>query len=110
MDSNSIRASRRCFLKSATGAVAAFTIVPRHVLGQGQIPPSERPNVAGIGAGGMGGGDIETVAGCGANIVALCDVDLRRASTIRKYPGAKVYRDFRKMLDEMDKQIDAVIV
>ncbi|MEN6575731.1 MAG: Gfo/Idh/MocA family oxidoreductase [Phycisphaerales bacterium] len=110
MDSNSIKTSRRRFLKSATGAVAAFTIVPRHVLGQGQTPPSERPNVAGIGAGGMGGEDIKAVAGCGANIVALCDVDLRRASTVQMFPKAKVYRDFRKMFDEMDKQIDAVIV
>jgi len=110
MGSNSIRTSRRGFLKSATGAVAAFTIVPRHVLGQGATPPSEKPNVAGIGAGGMGGEDIKAVSGCGANIVALCDVDLRRASTIKLFPGAKVYRDFRKMLDEMDKQIDAVIV
>ena len=101
--------NRRAFLSSAA-TVAAFTIVPRHVLGQGQTPPSEKLNVAGIGAGGMGGGDIDAVAGCGANIVALCDVDLRRASTIGKYPAAKVYRDFRKMLDEMDKQIDAVIV
>jgi predicted dehydrogenase len=104
------KTSRRQLLKSATGAMAAFTIVPRHVLGQGQTPPSEKLNVAGIGAGGMGGGDIQSVAGGGANIVALCDVDLRRASTMEKFPQAKVYRDFRKMLDEMDKQIDAVIV
>ncbi|MBP7049992.1 MAG: Gfo/Idh/MocA family oxidoreductase [Phycisphaerae bacterium] len=105
-----MKTSRRCFLKSTAGAAAAFTIVPRHVLGQGQRPPSERPNVAGIGAGGMGGEDIKAVAGRGANIVALCDVDLRRASTIKMFPKARVFRDFRKMLDDMDKQIDAVIV
>ncbi len=103
------KASRRQFLKSASGAVAAFTIVPRHVLGQGQTPPSEKLSIAGIGAGGMGGGDINAVAE-GNNIIALCDVDLRRASTIEKYPEAKVYRDFRKMFDEMADQIDAVIV
>ncbi len=104
------RTSRRTFLKSAAG-VAAFTIVPRHVLGQGQIPPSERPNVAGIGAGGMGGADIQAVAP-GANIVALCDVDQRpdHRTVIPDFPKAKVYRDFRRMFDEMDKQIDAVIV
>ena len=72
-------------------------------------PPSEKLNIAGIGAGGMGGGDINSVAG-GNNIVALCDVDLRRASTIKKYPKAKVYRDFRKMFDEMEDKIDAVVV
>jgi predicted dehydrogenase len=103
-------ASRRTFLKSAA-EVAAFTIVPRHVLGQGQIPPSEKPNIAGIGAGGMGGEDIRAVAGS-SNIVALCDVDQRpdHRTVISDFPNAKVYRDFRKMFDEMDKQIDAVIV
>ncbi len=107
------RTSRRQLLKSA-GAVAAFTIVPRHVLGgQGQTPPSEKLNVAGIGAGGRGGDDINEIAK-GANIIALCDVDLRPEhrdrTTIPKFPNAKVYQDFRKMFDEMDKQIDAVIV
>ncbi|MBM4026657.1 MAG: Gfo/Idh/MocA family oxidoreductase [Planctomycetes bacterium] len=105
-----VRTSRRELLKSATGAVA-FTIVPRYVLGQGQTPPSEILRVAGIGAGGMGGGDIQQVARDeGTRIVALCDVDVRRASTIEKFPEAKVYRDFRKMFDEMEKDIDAVIV
>ncbi|MCL5279510.1 MAG: Gfo/Idh/MocA family oxidoreductase [Planctomycetes bacterium] len=107
------RTSRRQLLKTA-GVVAAFTIVPRHVLGgQGQTPPSERLNVAGIGAGGRGGDDINEIAK-GANIIALCDVDLRPEhrdrTTIPKFPNAKVYQDFRRMFDEMDKQIDAVIV
>jgi len=104
--------SRRQLLKTA-GAVAAFTIVPRHVLGQGQTPPSEKLNVAGIGAGGRGGDDINEIAK-GANIIALCDVDLRpkhrEQTTIPRFPDAKVYQDFRRMFDEMDKQIDAVIV
>ena len=43
--------------------------------GVGFLAPSERLNVAGIGAGGMGGGDIATVSRLGANIVVLCDVD-----------------------------------
>jgi predicted dehydrogenase len=108
------KTSRRQLLKTATGAVAAFTIVPRHVLGgQGQTPPSEKLNVAGIGAGGRGGDDINEIAQ-GANMIALCDVDLRPEhrdrTTIPKFPNAKVYQDFRQMLDEMDKQIDAVIV
>jgi predicted dehydrogenase len=72
-------------------------------------PPSEKLNIAGIGAGGMGGGDINSVSG-GNNIVALCDVDLRRASTIKKFPKARVFRDFRKMFDEMEDKIDAVVV
>ena len=47
----------------------------------------------------------------GSNIVALCDVDLERAAnSFQKFPKAKQYRDFRKMFDEMDKEIDAVVV
>ncbi len=107
--------SRRQFLKSASGAVAAFTIVPRHVLGQGQTPPSERLNIASIGAGGQAAADIQQVTrDSGTRIVALCDVDLRPrrrgAPVTAKFPDANVYRDFRKMLDEMGDKIDAVIV
>ena len=109
MSRTSKNISRRKFLKASAGTVAAVTIVPRHVLGRGMTPPSEKLNIAGIGAGGMGGGDINSVSG-GNNIVALCDVDLRRASTIKKFPEAKVYRDFRKMFDEMEDKIDAVVV
>ena len=55
--------SRRTFLATTGGLALNFMIVPRHVLGgTGYIAPSERVNVAGIGAGGMGGGDIATVA------------------------------------------------
>ncbi|MHC4584908.1 MAG: Gfo/Idh/MocA family protein [Planctomycetota bacterium] len=109
MSRTSKNISRRQFIKASTGTIAAVTIVPRHVLGRGMTPPSEKLNIAGIGAGGMGGGDINSVSG-GNNIVALCDVDLRRASTIKKFPKARVFRDFRKMFDEMEDKIDAVVV
>jgi len=112
MSTGNKRTSRRAFLRGAAGA-AAFTFVPRHVLGQGTTPPSEKLNIAGIGAGGQGGADINEISK-GANIIALCDVDLRPEhrdrTTIPKFPDAKVYRDFRKMFDEMDKKIDAVVV
>ena len=113
---NTMKTSRRQLLKTATGAVAAFTIVPRHVLGgQGGTAPSEKLNVAGIGAGGQGGGDIEQVArDSGTRMVALCDADLRPQhrdrTVISKFPDVKVYQDFRKMFDEMGDKIDAVIV
>lgn len=103
--------SRRAFL--ATGAAAfTFTIVPRHVLGgPGQTPPSERLNIAGIGAGGMGGGDIATVARLGANVVALCDVDDERAKgSFNAFPKARRYKDFRAMLEKEANHIDAVTV
>lgn len=102
--------SRRDFLGS-TAAVAAFTIVPRHVLGaNGQTPPSEKLNIATVGAAGMGRWNTKRCADAGENIVALCDVDDKRGADVYKeYPKAKTYRDFRKML-EKQKDIDAVIV
>jgi len=101
--------SRRDFM-GAAAAVAAFTIVPRHVLGgPGKTPPSEKLNIAGIGVGGQGAADLNGVDS--QNIVALCDVDWGHAAgTFRRYPKAKKYRDFRKMLDEEEKNIDAVTV
>ena len=101
--------SRRSFLASAATATAAFTIVPRHVLGgPGETAPSEKLNVAGIGIGGKGFDDLQQLSS--QNIVALCDVDHHYAApAFRKWPEAKRYHDFRKML-ETQKDIDAVVV
>ena len=100
--------TRRGFLGGAA-VLAATTIVPRHVLGgSGYTPPSDKLNIATIGAGGMGAKNTEACAG--ENIVALCDVDSDRAAeTFQKFPNAKQYTDFREML-EKQKDIDAVIV
>lgn len=108
MKTENKKISRRDFMGAA--AVAAFTIVPRHVLGgPGQTPPSDKLNIAGIGVGGRGAGDLNAVDS--QNIVALCDVDWGHAAgTFRRYPNAKKYRDFRKMLDKEEKNIDAVVV
>jgi predicted dehydrogenase len=101
--------NRRRFLGGAVG-VAAFTIVPRHVLGgAGNVPPSEKLNIAGIGVGGQGAGDLTNLGN--ENIVALCDVDERQAAdTFKKFPNAHRYKDFRMMLDKEHKNIDAVLV
>lgn len=103
--------SRREFLGGTAMAGAAFTIVPRHVLGgPGNTAPSDKLNVAGVGIGGMGKNNLEKVADKGENIVALCDVDEEYAEDVFElYPKAKKYTDFRKMLEEQ-KDIDAVIV
>jgi predicted dehydrogenase len=102
--------SRREFLAAGGSAAFAFMVVPRHVLGgPGYLAPSERVNVAGIGAGGMGGGDISTHARNGANIVALCDVDAN-ASAFGSFPKARRYTDFRELIDKEAKNIDAVSV
>src|SRR3990172_7969222 len=98
--------SRRSFMGTVA---AAFTVVPRHVLGgAGKVPPSEKLNIAGIGIGGRGEGDLDE--GRSENIVALCDVDDKHAGRVfKKYPKAKKWTDFRKMLDEQ-KDIDAVVI
>jgi predicted dehydrogenase len=101
--------SRRDFLKAGTSVLTAITVVPRHVLGAGLTPPSDKLNIACIGVGGRGEANLNGVSG--ENIVALCDVDARRAGkAFRDHPEARQYRDFRKMMDEMHKEIDAVVV
>ncbi len=104
--------SRRKFLKHGAMAAGAFMIVPRHVLGRGYTAPSDKLNLAAIGSGGKGRGDIANAANEGSeNVVALCDVDLNEAkASIERFPKAKVYRDFRVMLDEMGDEIDAVTI
>jgi predicted dehydrogenase len=97
---------------SAAAATFGFQIVPRHVIGgPGFTPPSEKLNLGCIGVGGQGGGDIKDMDESGlVNIVALCDVDLDHAAgTIKKYPNAKLHRDYRRLIEEQ-KDIDAVLV
>ena len=101
---------RRTFLKSAVLATCAFQIAPRSILGgEGNTPPSRKLNLAVIGCGGQGGGDLGNMAD--ENIVALCDVDDRSAAgSFKRFPQAKRFKDFRKMFDAMSKQIDCVLV
>ncbi|MGB7729937.1 MAG: Gfo/Idh/MocA family oxidoreductase, partial [Candidatus Acidiferrum sp.] len=65
--------SRRSFIRNAAVAGAAVSIVPRHVLGRGFTPPSDKFNVACVGVGGMGRSNLINLAS--QNLVALCDVD-----------------------------------
>lgn len=102
------RIDRRDFL-AGSAAAATVSIVPRHVLaGAGRKPPSEKLNIAGIGVGGMGKNNLRQLES--ENIVALCDVDHEYAAPVfERYPKAKVYADYRKMLDECE-DIDAVVI
>jgi predicted dehydrogenase len=71
--------------------------------------PRDKLNLAIVGCGGQGAENLHQVAG--ENIVALCDVDEKRAAeAFEKYPKAQRFRDYRKMLDAMHAQIDAVVV
>ncbi len=104
------RISRRDFVLGATAAAAAPVLIPRHVLGgEGRLPPSEKVNLAGIGVGNRGAQVLQTMEN--HNIVALCDVDANfLAKAAVRYPKATQHRDYRKMLDQQDKNIDAVAV
>lgn len=104
--------SRRDFIKNTAIVSAGFFIVPRHVLGRGYTAPSDRLIVAGIGVGGKGESDIMNFYKSGkADIAFLCDVDDRRAAnSIKNFPKAKYYKDWRELYDKESKNFDAVSV
>jgi len=110
---NKNTSNRRDFIKTTAIAAAAFMIVPRHVLGgPGYLAPSDRLLVAGILVGGKGQSDLSMFYKSGkADIAFLCDVDDRRAAnSVKAFPKAKYYKDWREMLDKEHKNFDAVSV
>ncbi len=104
-----ISESRRKFIRNSSAVAAGFFIVPRHVLGRGFVAPSDKLNIAGIGAGGKGESDLKEFAKSpNVNIIALCDVDDRQSANSRKnFPKATYYKDFREMLAKEKNNIDA---
>lgn len=102
--------TRRQFMAS-TAAIGAFSIVPRHVMAaSGKKAPSDTLNIGCVGVGGMQGiSDVRNVAS--ENIYALCDVDenfLLKAA--EHFPKAKLYRDFREMLDKEHENLDGITI
>jgi len=104
--------SRRNFIKKGV-AVSSIFVVPRNVLGgPGYISPSDQLNIAAIGSGGKGASDISNASVRGRErVIALCDVDFSGSAsrTVKKFPKAKLYADYREMLDK-HKNIDAVTI
>lgn len=99
--------SRRRFLRTTATAATAFTIL--RAGSARTYAANERLNLAAIGVAGQGGGDIDNLKS--QNIVALCDVDWRHAAgTFKKFPGAKQFKDYRKLFDTMHREFDGVIV
>jgi predicted dehydrogenase len=102
--------TRRGFLKGA--AIGGFGLLilrdSRMAFG---YEANDTLNIAIIGAGGKGDHNLHAIAGEKQNIVALCDVrDEVTANLSKEFPKAKIYADYRKMLSQMHKQIDAVMV
>ena len=104
--------SRRTFIKNTLIASSVF-IVPRHVLGGvGITAPSDQLVLAAIGAGGKGTSDIRNASVKGREkVAALCDVDFSGSASrsVENFPKAKLYNDYRVMLDN-EKDIDAVTI
>ena len=100
------KVSRRTVLAGAASTAFAFHFLPSKLFGA--AAPSNKLNIAGVGVGGQGGGNVRVCST--ENIVALCDVDDNYAGrTFARYPKAAKYRDYRVMLDKQ-KDIDAVII
>jgi predicted dehydrogenase len=100
--------NRREMLRRSATAGSAAILLTNGILARG-ASPNEKLDIAVIGLGGRGGANLNGVSG--ENVVALCDVDDERAGkAYEKFSKAKKFYDFRVMLDEMEKQIDAVVI
>ncbi|RDB07069.1 Gfo/Idh/MocA family oxidoreductase [Runella aurantiaca] len=92
-----VSGSRRKFIKGSLATLAAFSIVPRHVLGKGYLAPSDQLTKAIVGVGGMGRGHIPYA---GTKVVAICDVDKRhlKLALDQLEPGVKTFSDYRELI------------
>ncbi|MCL1821823.1 MAG: Gfo/Idh/MocA family oxidoreductase [Prolixibacteraceae bacterium] len=102
--------SRRAFLGTAAAAAAGITILPSSVIaGLGHKAPSDKLNIVGVGIGGRGSSVLEGLTS--ENIIGLCDVDWGYSKGVfDRFPNAKMYKDWRKMYDELGNSMDAVMV
>jgi predicted dehydrogenase len=104
--------SRREFIKSASVISAATLAFPYVMRGQQGRSPNDRLNIACCGVGGRGANAVSGLAS--ENLVAFCDVDdAKAADTYKLHPemgSDRRFRDYRRMLDKLGNQIDAVTV
>jgi predicted dehydrogenase len=110
MKSEKFTTTRRQFIKGTAAAATAFAILPTsRTRLHGATPANQKLNIACIGVGGRGRDNIQGVRS--ENIIALCDVDSNHAAqTFAQFPAAKKFQDFRRMFDQMETEIDAVMI
>lgn len=112
--------TRRRFFSTAAAATSATAVFPNILSGQSKKSPIDKMHIACVGLGAMGYTTLENCVGtknlgspelhASENVVALCDVDWKRASVpFKRFPGAKRFKDYRRMFDQVP-DIDAVIV
>jgi len=102
------RLSRRSFT-GLVGAAGAGYFAGHGAAAARAEGPNDKLNVAVIGVGGQGGANLRGVSS--QNIVAVCDVDERRAGkAFEQFAAGGRFTDFRKMFDALEKEIDAVVV
>jgi predicted dehydrogenase len=102
------RTNRRRFLQTTAAAGVGFWVAGG--VTSAREEKGDKIRVAGIGIGGKGDGDINQAGELG-EVVAICDIDADRLDKKgEKFPKAKKYFDYRDLLSEMDKQIDAVTI
>src|SRR5215218_2201150 len=102
--------NRRHFIRTLGVAATGSALAQGQTLAQGlrKISANDKLNIAVIGVAGRGGENLKEVAAL-ENIVALCDVDSTRlAAAAQKFPAAKTYDDYRRLIDQKD--IDAILV
>lgn len=89
--------SRRKFIKGSLATLAAFSIVPRHVLGKGYLAPSDQLTKGIVGVGGMGRGHIPYA---GTKVVAICDVDKSHLKLALNEldKDVKTFSDYRELI------------
>ncbi|MFT4641336.1 MAG: putative dehydrogenase [Verrucomicrobiales bacterium] len=102
---------RRSFLNKSAAATFGFQFVPSHVVRaqDGRPTPNNRIRIGAIGCGGRGAADLDGMKE--EDIVALCDIDHKHmGGSIKKFPGAKLFTDYREMLETAGDEMDAVLV
>ena len=102
--------NRRTFLKNAALGGVGLLILDNGLPAR-SYQANEKLNIALIGVGGRGRWFVGTIPKLGTNVVAMCDVNDRKSElSFKEIPQAKKFHDFRKMFDQMGKEIDAVVV
>ncbi len=104
------RMNRRGLLKTVASGSAGWLIL-RSSRSAWSYQANEKLGIAVVGVGARGSYHVGMVPRIGQNLVAVCDANRTRVTEVlKRLSGVREFQDFRKMLDELDRQIDGVVV